>query len=166
MLYRKTSKIFSLFILAVLVISACSPTEDLAGDADVIAPAVVGSETYESGQTLYMTHCAACHGANGEGQFPDAPLEPDSTGRYGAPPHNSAGHTWHHDDDLLIQIIREGGMGDPQNFYDMPAFESTLSAEEMEPVLAYIKTFWTRDEQANQAAATRLIRQQNAEASN
>ncbi len=153
-------------MVVALAISACSATEGSVDNTGAIAPAVAGSETYVSGQTLYNVHCAACHGVNGEGQFPNAPLERDSTGRYGAPPHNSAGHTWHHDDDLLVQIIHEGGMGDPENFYDMPAFESTLAAEEIETVIAYIKTFWTPDEQANQAEATRLIRQQNAEASN
>lgn len=103
-------------------------------------------------------HCAACHGADGEGQFPEAPLQPDATGRYGAPPHDDTGHTWHHDDDLLIRIIREGGMGDPDTFYDMPGFEDTLTDDEIEAVLAYIKTMWTPVQQRRQLEMTQAIR--------
>jgi len=145
------------FVIIILVSSACSSAGDAVGDG-VIAPAITGSETYLVGQTVYNTQCASCHGINGEGQFPDAPLEPDITGRYGAPPHDDTGHTWHHDDDLLIRIIREGGMGDPTNFYAMPALGSVLSDAEIKAVLAYIKTMWTQehiDFQRDRTIATR-----------
>jgi mono/diheme cytochrome c family protein len=145
-----------LTITAVLVSSACSSV----GDTPVIESAAIGSDIYNLGQTVYNTQCAACHGANGEGQFPDAPLKPDITGRYGAPPHNDTGHTWHHDDDLLIQIIREGGMGDPVNFYVMPALQSVLANYEIEAVIAYIKTMWTPEQQAAQGERTLAVRPQ------
>jgi mono/diheme cytochrome c family protein len=85
-------------------------------------------------------------------------LEPDITGRYGAPPHDNTGHTWHHDDDLLIRIIREGGMGDPVNFYVMPALGSVLSDAEIEAVVAYIKTMWTSEQQTAQREGTLAVR--------
>lgn len=146
-------------LAGVLVLSACSS----GGDDSVIAPAVVGSDRYQLGETVYTLQCATCHGVNGEGQFPEAPLERDLTGRYGAPPHNEIGHTWHHDDDLLIQMIREGGMGDAVNFYTMPAFESLLSDDEINAVIAYIKTMWTAEQQQTQQRRTQLIREQNAQ---
>jgi mono/diheme cytochrome c family protein len=145
---------------AVLLLASACSSEDSADD--VIVPAVVGSETYELGQRIYNVQCAACHGINGEGQFPNAPLERDITGRYGAPPHDETGHTWHHDDDLLIQITKEGGMGDPVNFYVMPAFESILSDREIEAVIAYIKTMWTPEQQAMQRENTLSVRSQES----
>lgn len=146
-------------VVMMLVSAACSSAAGT-DSAGVIAQAVSGSATYVLGQTVYESRCAACHGIEGEGQFPDAPLEPDITGRYGAPPHDETGHTWHHDDDLLIQIIREGGMGDPVSFYTMPALESVLSDAEIEAVLAYIKTMWTQEQIDAQRERTIVIREQ------
>lgn len=96
------------------------------------------------GQHRYTQYCAACHGANGEGQFPDAPLSPDATGRFGAPPHNGNGHTSHHPDDWLIGYVRDGGMSlkHPETFYSMPAFGAQLSNEHIALIIAYIKTIW------------------------
>lgn len=147
-------------LLLLLLAAACTSGDKDAGSKQVIEPASAGSETYLLGQSVYNTQCSSCHGINGEGQFPDAPLEPDLTGRYGAPPHDATGHTWHHDDDLLIRIIREGGMGDPVNFYPMPALASVLSEAEIEAVIAYIKTMWTSDQQLAQQKRTIAIRAQ------
>ena len=60
------------------------------------------------GQALYQTHCGSCHGANGEGQFPQDPYFPDATGRVGAPPHDSTGHTWHHPMRCWCKLSRRG----------------------------------------------------------
>ncbi len=158
---RSKYRILISIAVILLVSSACSQVGGTSSDDGVITAADRGSETYELGQIVYNTQCAACHGVNGEGQFPDAPMEKDESGRYGAPPHDDTGHTWHHHDDLLIQIVQEGGMGDPVNFYTMPAFDSILSDEEIEAVIAFIKTMWTSDQQARQHEATLLIREQN-----
>lgn len=147
-----------LITIIALLIAACDSTS---GDDGVIDAARRGSDTYELGQTVYAAQCAACHGAEGEGQFPDAPLSTDDTGRYGAPPHDESGHTWHHDDDLIIQIIREGGMGDPAMFYPMPPLGEVLSAEEITAVIAYIKTMWSDEQRAAQRERTLAIRAQN-----
>lgn len=104
----------------------------------------------EQGQVIYAQYCAACHGADAEGQFPAAPFEPDSTGRIGAPPHDQTGHTWHHSDVLLIRYIAEGGFSDPARFYPMPPFSGVLSEEQILLVLAYIKTLWTDEQRAAQ----------------
>lgn len=88
------------------------------------------------GKTVYETNCASCHGMQGEGQPNWKQRGPD--GKLPAPPHDSTGHTWHHPDDLLLEIIVQGGES-PSN---MPAYADILTQAEMEATLAYIKTFW------------------------
>jgi mono/diheme cytochrome c family protein len=61
---------------------------------------------------------------------------------------------------LLIRIIREGGMGDPVNFYVMPALASVLSDGEIEAVIAYIKTMWSSEQQTAQREHTLAVRTQ------
>jgi len=97
-----------------------------------------------------MQYCAECHGTQGEGQ-PNW-KRPNAEGVYPAPPHDSSGHTWHHADDLLLAIIAKGGTM-PKT--QMPAFGATLTEAEMQLVLAYIKTFWGREERAFQEQVTR-----------
>lgn len=115
-------------------------------------------QTLALGEEVYLARCASCHGADGEGQFPQAPLQPDDTGRIGAPPHDSTGHTWHHDDDLLIRYVIEGGQAPPDRFYPMPAFGEQLSEAEVLAVIAYIKTMWTEEERLIQAERTLMTR--------
>jgi mono/diheme cytochrome c family protein len=105
----------------------------------------------ERGELTYQQYCASCHGKNGEGQRPDLPPGPDETGLIPAPPHNDSGHTWHHADSILIDIITNGGLGDPSAFYPMPAFSDQLSSEQIRLVLAYIKTMWTQQQRGQQA---------------
>ena len=61
----------------------------------------------ETGAALYARHCAACHGANLEGQ-PEW-RSPKADGSYPAPPHDAEGHTWHHDDAMLTDYVARGG---------------------------------------------------------
>jgi mono/diheme cytochrome c family protein len=103
-----------------------------------------------AGEAIYRTHCASCHGANLEGQ-PDWRTRLP-TGRLPAPPHDASGHTWHHSDEVLLEIVKEGPA-----FYaalgvesDMPAFGSVLSEADMAAVLAYIKSTWPPQIQARQ----------------
>lgn len=133
----------------ILLLAACS-TEQNAVDPAQLA----------LGEQVYRQRCAECHGINGEGQRPDAPLQKDETGRFPAPPHDDTGHTWHHDDDLIIRIIVEGGMGPPDEFYEMPAFGDLLTDEEINAALAYIKTFWTDEQRALQQERTNAVRSQ------
>ena len=94
-------------------------------------------EVLAIGEALYMQHCASCHGTNLEGQ-PDWQV-PNANGVLPAPPHNRDGHTWHHPDSQLLQIIGQGGTTLNSA---MPAFDDTLNQDEMEAILAYIKSFW------------------------
>jgi mono/diheme cytochrome c family protein len=106
------------------------------------------------GKRLYLQNCAQCHGVMGAGQFPLAPLEPDATGRIGAPPHNETGHTWHHSDVLLIRYVTDGGFADLTRFYEMPAFKNKLTDEQVLLILAYIKTMWTDEQRMMQRQLT------------
>lgn len=141
-------------LFLVIILSACSTKSDV--DRYIAS----NPEVYALGEQVYAQNCASCHGVNGEGQFPDAPMERDDTGRLGAPPHNDAGHTWHHDDDLLYEIVREGGMGDPAMFYPMPAFAEQLNDEQIEAVIFYIKGFWTQQQREQQQSMTDAVRNQ------
>jgi len=95
-----------------------------------------------TGETLYAQHCAICHGANLEGK-PDWKVAL-ADGSYLPPPHDSSGHTWHHKDELLIDIIQNGG--NPKNVPLMPAFKDTLTEQQIVLVLDFIKSKWGREE--------------------
>lgn len=104
-----------------------------------------GAADVETGRALYAQHCAACHGANLEGQ-PDW-RSPDSNGLYPAPPHDETGHTWHHDDAMLTDYITRGGQAVLNDMgvtftSGMPGFAEVLEVEEIEAILDYIKSTW------------------------
>ncbi len=98
------------------------------------------------GAVLYATSCAACHGANLQGEADWQ--TPKSDGILPAPPHDEDGHTWHHSDNLLFTYTKLGGaealaQSGVANFNSgMPAFEGILSDEEIEAILGYIKSTW------------------------
>ena len=102
------------------------------------------------GQTVYGTQCARCHGANLEGQ-PNW-RERQANGRLPAPPQDASGHTWHHPDTQLFGITKHGltPYAPPGYQSDMPAFDGTLSDEQIAAVLAYIKSQWPADIRARQ----------------
>lgn len=108
----------------------------------------------ELGKQVYVKNCAACHGANGEGE-PDWKI-PKEDGTYPAPPHSVDGHTWHHGDGLLIQIIKGGGNSlDIPNFKsNMPAFGGILTDEEIMAGLAYLKSTWPEEQRRFQFEAS------------
>ncbi len=94
-------------------------------------------EQVARGGVLYRAQCAQCHGAHLEGQVNWQSPGPD--GRYPAPPHDASGHTWHHADEHLFQIIKLGGQTVGSN---MPAFSGKLSDDEIWATLAFIKSRW------------------------
>lgn len=114
----------------------------------------VSAQQLALGEQLYNANCAACHGIKGEGQ-PNWKT-PNENGVYPAPPHNSDGHTWHHADDLLLEIMAEGG-GAYSPTSGMPGFKEVLTAEEMVAVLAYIKTFWGPEQMEFQNQVTQNL---------
>jgi mono/diheme cytochrome c family protein len=108
------------------------------------------------GKPLYAQHCAACHGASMEGQPNWRERRPD--GRLPAPPHDASGHTWHHPDAVLVDIVKHGLVPSrtaPDAYQsDMPAFERLLSDADVLAVLAYIKSGWPAQERDAQKEVT------------
>lgn len=116
----------------------------IVGLAAVLALAAAGcggGQEASADAALYQRNCQSCHGGGSGGAVQDIP-----------PRHNANGHTWHHADQQLRQIILEGLSipGRPV----MPSFGSDLTADEVDAILAYVKTWWTSDQRAFQAART------------
>lgn len=120
--------------------------------AALAAPAAAEDSTL--GAVLYQQHCASCHGASLEGQPNWMERKPD--GRLPAPPHDATGHTWHHSDRQLFQIVRDG-LASIAPGYDteMRAFSGVLTDEQIWSVLDYIKSTWPQRQQDFQAARSR-----------
>jgi mono/diheme cytochrome c family protein len=99
-------------------------------------------ERIAAGAMLYAQYCASCHGPDLKGApdwknaLPEGSLPP--------PPQDSSGHTWHHPDALLVQIIEQGG--DPQWNSKMPTFGDRLSREQIVSILDFIKSNWGKEE--------------------
>ena len=95
------------------------------------------------GQAVYDANCAACHGAQLQGQPNWRSRLP--SGRLPAPPHDQSGHTWHHSDEVLFGITKAGPaafMGLDEYESDMPAYEGVLSDDDIRSVVAFIKSRW------------------------
>ncbi|MBI2316880.1 MAG: cytochrome c [Betaproteobacteria bacterium] len=120
------------------------------------------------GSELYGAYCQTCHGdSRGIG------------GQPGVPSHGPEGHTWHHSDRNLTETILNGSslmaqqmeeeleemrrqvgdeivdimrkqMGLQDGAPRMPAWRGTLADEDIDAVLAYIRTFWTPEQQRAQ----------------
>ncbi|MBP2316193.1 c-type cytochrome [Azospirillum soli] len=110
------------------------------------------------GQAVYAEHCASCHGARLEGQPEWQSRKPD--GRLPAPPHDASGHTWHHPDEDLFKITKQGvtAFAPPGYASDMPAFGGVLSDADIWAVLAYIKSTWPEDTRRRHAAMSERAR--------
>ena len=106
------------------------------------------------GANIYAEACAACHGADLEGQSDWRTPGPD--GKLPAPPHDATGHTWHHADRVLFEITKYGTEavvgGDYES--DMPGFGDIYSDEELRDILEWIKTQWPERERSHQARVT------------
>lgn len=128
-------------VLGVCLVVAVAPT--LAQD---MLPGQIlrwqDAELVAQGAAIYEAECAACHGADLEGQADWRERLPN--GRLPAPPHDETGHTWHHPDELLLAITAMGTAalvgGDYES--DMMGFADRLSEAEIVAVLSYIKSTW------------------------
>ena len=95
------------------------------------------------GARIYTQQCAACHGAKGEGQ-PDW-RDRGADGLLPAPPHDPSGHTWHHPDEQLFAITKQGLaqlINQPDYRTAMPIYGGVLSDDEIVAVLSWIKAQW------------------------
>ena len=164
-IYKSYLILLFLFLLSVVFLAACGnavPIQQIAtptnqfGNEEIPPPPPLDPERIAQGQELYAEYCAECHGADGEGQ-PDWKT-PNEDGSFKPPPHDSSGHTWHHDDDLLLDIIANGS-DFPQT--QMPAFGDKLSDEEILAIIDYMKSWWGSEERAFQWQVTWQARQRD-----
>lgn len=117
-------------------LAACggAAAESTVTSASTATPAVEES-AFEVGARLYAENCSTCHGdREGNGGIPEAPR------------HNTDGHTWHHPDAQLRDWVLNGKIG----FGQMPPQKEKLSSEQVDDILAFIKTWWTPDQRALQ----------------
>jgi len=138
---------FGLLIAVVLTIAERPPA--LAGD-DAAVPALNDPAVIARGKAVYAEHCASCHGANLEGQPNWRRRQAD--GRLPAPPHDASGHTWHHSDDQLFDMIKNGTAALLSGYAtDMPAYKDILSDADVWAVIAFIESRWPADVRERQS---------------
>jgi mono/diheme cytochrome c family protein len=125
-------------LLAATVLAACARATPEAG----IDPS--DRAQVARGEAIYHQYCAACHGAELEGQ-PDWRRRLPN-GRLPAPPHDDSGHTWHHSNAELIAMTRYGMVPPlaPEGYQsDMPAYDGVLDDDDIRAVLAFIQSTWS-----------------------
>ncbi|PKN82052.1 MAG: cytochrome C [Chloroflexi bacterium HGW-Chloroflexi-9] len=142
---RRRGRALAILTLVGVLLGACS------GTVDDLGSLAVDSDALELGRAVYAANCATCHGERGEGQPNWQSRRPDGT--LPAPPHDVSGHTWHHPDEVLIEIVTVGGQaayGGSGIISGMPAFGEQLTAAEITAVLAHIRTLWGTAERSYQ----------------
>lgn len=112
----------------------------------------------EAGGAIYSEHCAACHGAQLEGERDWRRRK--ANGRLPAPPHDASGHTWHHGDHMLFTMTKHGPQALAGADYqsDMPAYDGILTDREIIAVLSFIKSRWPAEVQAQHDRITEAQR--------
>ncbi len=117
-------------------------------------PEATGAARLALGKKAYDAQCAACHGANFEGQPNWRQRLP--SGELPAPPHDASGHTWHHPDAFLFAVTKYGTLrfAPPGYKTAMGGFADVLSDAEITAVIAFIKASWPPEIRARQADIT------------
>ncbi len=90
------------------------------------------------GKALYEKHCQVCHQKNGVGETP-IPWSIRKPGYFTAMPLNETSHAWHHTDEQLATMILKG----LRRTERMPAFDNVLTKNEVDSIVAYIKSLWS-----------------------
>ena len=93
------------------------------------------------GKIIYESYCVSCHQVNLVGAENWKGLDED--GHRKAPPLNGTGHTWHHDDANLHNIIKYGLAKIVKNYEGkMIGFGDKINDKQIDSVLSYIKSHW------------------------
>ncbi|NNJ46656.1 MAG: cytochrome c [Acidimicrobiia bacterium] len=137
-----------------ILVAGCAtePADTTVNPAVVLAPAdlpKLDPIRVERGAEMYGAFCATCHGIDLAGS-PDWKV-PNPDGSFKPPPQDSRGHTWHHSDQVLIDLIANGSDFAQSR---MPTFGDVLSESDILTILEYLKSNWGEQERASQWAAT------------
>ncbi len=114
-------------------LKSLAPNEPAAGSASPI-PAAEGSLLMSLGNTVYDTHCASCHAADGRGMPPNYPPLAGNQSIQMVSAVNP------------IRMVLNGGFppataGNPMP-YGMPPFAQSLSDDEVAAVVTFIRASW------------------------
>lgn len=133
-----------------LALAAMGAAALLAGCGGGGSDPALDAPQMKKGKQLYQEYCQACHGGAGGGNLRDIP-----------PPHNKNGHTWEHPDQQLRDMIWNSVTPIPGQQQMVP-FKGMLTDEQIDDILAYIKTMWTDEQRASQATVTARVAQQRS----
>ncbi|MDH4247536.1 MAG: cytochrome c [Deltaproteobacteria bacterium] len=95
------------------------------------------------GEPLYVKNCQVCHGVRGVGQDlaqRNGGQRPD--GSYIAPALDASAHAWHHPDDVLFRLIKDGS---PASDSPMRGWAHLMSDKDIHAVIAYFQSLWPED---------------------
>lgn len=122
-MYR-TIMVAAISVAALVTLAACGTTG---------SPQQSARTATELGRVIYARNCQVCHGdaKSGKGAVLNAPI------------HGPDGHTWHHADGQLSEIIL-GTFDFPGK--TMPPFAEILSDKDVDSVLTYMKSNWGKDQ--------------------
>jgi len=127
------------FAWCLLTGSLYAAAGDVPAKPDLADPSLIAR-----GKSVYVEHCASCHGAGLEGQ-PNW-RKPLPSGRLPAPPHDASGHTWHHSDAQLFAMTKDGSAAVAPGYEtDMPAYRDILRDADIWAVLGFIQSTWPPD---------------------
>jgi mono/diheme cytochrome c family protein len=141
--------------IALSVVAALAAGGWYLARSGVSAPDAADPARLAMAKQLYDQHCASCHGANLEGEADWQQRRADGT--LPAPPQDASGHTWHHPDEQLFAITKQGiqAFAGPDYKTNMKGFGGVLGDDEIRAVLDYIKSRWPEEIRAQQAEITR-----------
>jgi len=146
--------LFAAAVLAAAALIVIPWLSDKARGSGLLRPS--DRPTVALGKKVYEANCAACHGADLEGEPNWRSTRADGTRP--APPHDETGHTWHHADKVLFELTKFGlaKFAGSDVKTAMPAYEGKLTDEEIIAALSYIKSRWPeavrkRHDQLNEA---------------
>jgi mono/diheme cytochrome c family protein len=130
-------------LIAAMLLMAASHSGLIASD-EPTKPGPNDPALTARGKVVYAEDCASCHGANLEGQPNWRKRLPN--GRLPAPPHDATGHTWHHSDRQLFEMVKNGTAGIVLGYEtDMPAYKDILSDADIWAVISFIESTWAPD---------------------
>lgn len=147
----KAPKIWSLLVLSLVAVAVIAGIytandNDLSDQKNIPVLQPDNRSLVQHGAEIYAQNCASCHGIELEGE-PDW-RSTNQDGSMRAPPHDETGHTWHHADELLFRITKFGSakaVGLDGIKSNMPAYEGSLTDEDLIAVLSWIKAQWPRE---------------------